>query len=312
MKEKLFILMGPTAVGKTSVSIELAKRLNGEIISADSMQIYKYMDVGTAKITKDEMEDIPHYMVDIIKPDENFTVLNYKKMATNYIKDINSRNRLPIVVGGTGLYINSLVYELNFAGVKPNEKIRERYENIRNERGNLYLHSQLENIDEDSANRISINDTKRIIRALEIYEITGKTMTEYNKNFRNPNEDYDLVMICLNMDRQKIYERINLRVDIMIKEGLVNEVKNILDMGFNTNLISLQGIGYKEIISYLKNECSLDEAIEQIKKASRNYAKRQLTWFKRDNRIRWIDVDEFKDINGLVDEVQETLVKYLS
>lgn len=246
MNDKLFILMGPTAVGKTSISIDLAKRLNGEIISADSMQIYKYMNIGTAKITKDEMKDIPHYMIDIINPDEEFTVSNYKEMATNYIKEINCRNKLPIVVGGTGLYINSLVYNLNFTGVEPNEKIRERYESIRIEKGNQYLHRLLENIDQDSANRISINDTKRIIRALEIYEVTGKSMEEYNKNFRSPNEDYDLLMICLNVDRQKLYNRINTRVDLMIKEGLVNEVKSILDMGFDKNLISLQGIGYKD------------------------------------------------------------------
>ncbi|NLL82115.1 MAG: tRNA (adenosine(37)-N6)-dimethylallyltransferase MiaA [Tissierellia bacterium] len=311
MKNKLFIIMGPTAVGKTSISIELARRLKGGIISADSMQIYKYMNIGTAKITKDEMKDIPHYMIDIINPDEEFTVSNYKEMATNYIKEINCRNKLPIVVGGTGLYINSLVYNLNFTGVEPNEKIRERYESIRIEKGNQYLHRLLENIDQDSANRISINDTKRIIRALEIYEVTGKSMEEYNKNFRSPNEDYDLLMICLNVDRQKLYNRINTRVDLMIKEGLVNEVKSILDMGFDKNLISLQGIGYKEIIRYLENECTLDEAIEKIKQASRNYAKRQLTWFRRDNRIIWIDVDDFKDTNGLADEIQEMLIKYL-
>ena len=311
MKNKLFIIMGPTAVGKTSISIELARRLKGGVISADSMQIYKYMNIGTAKITKDEMKDIPHYMIDIINPDEEFTVSNYKEMATNYIKEINCRNKLPIVVGGTGLYINSLVYNLNFTGVEPNEKIRERYESIRIEKGNQYLHRLLENIDQDSANRISINDTKRIIRALEIYEVTGKSMEEYNKNFRSPNEDYDLLMICLNVDRQKLYNRINTRVDLMIKEGLVNEVKSILDMGFDKNLISLQGIGYKEIIRYLENECTLDEAIEKIKQASRNYAKRQLTWFRRDNRIIWIDVDDFKDTNGLADEIQEMLIKYL-
>jgi len=311
MKNKLFIIMGPTAVGKTTISIELARRLKGGIISADSMQIYKYMNIGTAKITKDEMKDIPHYMIDIINPDEEFTVSNYKEMATNYIKEINCRNKLPIVVGGTGLYINSLVYNLNFTGVEPNEKIRERYESIRIEKGNQYLHRLLENIDQDSANRISINDTKRIIRALEIYEVTGKSMEEYNKNFRSPNEDYDLLMICLNVDRQKLYNRINTRVDLMIKEGLVNEVKSILDMGFDKNLISLQGIGYKEIIRYLENECTLDEAIEKIKQASRNYAKRQLTWFRRDNRIIWIDVDDFKDTNGLADEIQEMLIKYL-
>lgn len=307
MKEKLFMLMGPTAVGKTALSIELAKRLDGEIISADSMQIYKYMDIGTAKVTEEEMEGIPHYLIDVIEPDEEFTVSNYKELAKSYIIDINQRGKLPMVVGGTGLYINSLVYNLNFAGVEPNEKIRDKYERIKEEKGNEYLHSLLDDIDKDSANRIEVNDTKRVIRALEIYEVTGKTMAEYNKNFRSPNEDYDLVMFCLNMDRKRLYERINLRVDLMIDQGLVHEVKSILDMGYDKSLVALQGIGYKEIISFLDNEITLDEAIEKIKKSSRNYAKRQLTWFRRDNRIKWINLDEYKNINEVADKIQETI-----
>ncbi|WFA09731.1 tRNA (adenosine(37)-N6)-dimethylallyltransferase MiaA [Tissierella sp. Yu-01] len=311
MKEKLFILMGPTAVGKTSVSIELAERLNGEIISADSMQIYKYMDIGTAKISKEEMKGIPHYLLDMIYPDESFTVSNYKELASKYITKLNDKNILPIVVGGTGLYINSLVYNLNFAQVASNDDIRRKLESTRIERGNNYLHNLLKDIDKDSADRISINDTKRIIRALEIYEITGKTMTEYNKNFRLPNEDYDLVMICLNMNREKLYQRINYRVDLMIQSGLIDEVKYILDKGYDKNLVSLQGIGYKEIIMYLENKCSLDEAIEKIKQGSRNYAKRQLTWFRRDNRIRWIDVDCFDDVDDLSDTIQEIVIKNL-
>lgn len=307
MKEKLFMLMGPTAVGKTALSIELAKRLDGEIISADSMQIYKYMDIGTAKVTEEEMEGIPHYLIDVIEPDEEFTVSNYKELANSYIIDINQRDKLPMLVGGTGLYINSLVYNLNFAGVEPNGEIRDKYERIKEEKGNEYLHSLLDDIDKDSANRIEVNDTKRVIRALEIYEVTGKTMAEYNKNFRSPNEDYDLVMVCLNMDRKKLYERINLRVDLMIDQGLVHEVKSILDMGYDKNLVALQGIGYKEIISFLDNEITLDEAIEKIKKGSRNYAKRQLTWFRRDNRIKWINLDEYKNINEVADKIQKTI-----
>lgn len=311
MKEKLFILIGPTAVGKTSVSIELAERLNGEIISADSMQIYKYMDIGTAKISKEEMKGIPHYLLDIIYPDESFTVSNYKELATKHITEINEKNKLPIIVGGTGLYINSLVYNLNFAQVEPNEEIRKKLECTRIERGNKYLHDLLKDIDKGSSDRISINDTKRIIRALEIYEITGKTMTEYNKNFRLPNEDYDLEMICLNMNREKLYQRINYRVDLMIQSGLIDEVKFILDKGYDKNLVSLQGIGYKEIIMYLEDKCSLDEAIEKIKQGSRNYAKRQLTWFRRDNRIRWIDVDCFDGVDDISDTIQDIVIKNL-
>lgn len=299
MKDKLVILTGPTAVGKTSISIDLAKKLNGEIISADSMQIYKYMDIGTAKIKEEEMEGIPHHLVDIIDPNESFTVSDYKNRASSLIKDINARNKLPIVVGGTGLYINSLVYNLKFSTVPPNESIREQLECHDNE----YLHNELVKIDKESGTRISINDRKRIIRALEIFKVTGKTIGEYN--FREENEEYDLAMVCLNMDREKLYERINHRVDIMIGEGLVEEVKNILHMGYDKSLVALQGIGYKEIIMYLDKTISLEEAINLIKQYSRNYAKRQLTWFRRDNRIRWVDGDEFTNFDSLSTDIYD-------
>ncbi len=311
MKEKLFILMGPTAVGKTSLSIKLAQELNGEIISADSMQIYKFMDIGTAKVSKDEMNGITHHMVDIIEPDISFTVANYKDMATKLISEINHRNKLPIVVGGTGLYINSLTYNLNFASVAPNEELRSRLESSADRLGNEYLHKILSEVDKESGERISIKDRKRMIRALEIYEVTGKTMTEYNENFRSLNEDYDLVMVCLNMDRAKLYENINKRVDIMIESGLVDEVKHILSMGYEKNLVSLKAIGYKEIIQYLDNEISLDEAVDKIKQGSRNYAKRQLTWFRRDNRIKWVDVDNFNNIDELCNVIKDYVLDNL-
>ena len=311
MKEKLFILIGPTAVGKTAISLDLAKKLNGEIVSADSMQIYKYMDIGTAKITVNEMQGIPHHLVDIIYPDESFTVSDYKTRATQYITEINRKNKLPIVVGGTGLYINSLVYKLNFATVPPNEMIRERLENLGNEYGNEYLHNILLKADKASGERISIQDKKRVIRALEINEITGKTMTEYNKDFRESNDDYDLVMVCLNLDRAKLYERINQRVDLMLEQGLVEEVKGILSKGYDKNLVALQGIGYKEIIMYLDNNYTLEYAVDKIKQGSRNYAKRQLTWFRRDNRIKWIDVDNFEDIEGLSKNIEDYIISSL-
>lgn len=312
MKEKLFILVGPTAVGKTAVSVELARKLNGEIISADSMQIYKYMDIGTAKITKDEMKSVPHYMIDIISPDEAFSVSNYKDMTSEYITDISNRNKLPIVVGGTGLYINSLTYNLNFASVAPDEEIRMELEELGDSYGNEYLHNMLLKVDMESGNRISIKDRKRIIRALEIYRITGKTMTEYNKDFRNYNDDYELSMVCLTMDREKLYERVNKRVDIMIEQGLIEEVESILKMGYDKNLVSLQGIGYKEVIQYLDNVISLDEAIDKIKQGSRNYAKRQLTWFRRDNRIKWIDVDDFKSVDELSNVIKDYALNSLN
>lgn len=311
MKEKLFILMGPTAVGKTGLSIELAKSLNGEIISADSMQIYRYMDIGTAKVTIDEMSGIPHHLLSIVNPDDSFTVSNYKQMASKHITDISNKGKLPIVVGGTGLYINSLVYKLNFAQVAPDESIRDRLNSIVLDKGNDYLHKLLLNIDPESGARISINDTKRIIRAIEIYELTGKTMTEYNKDFRVFNENYDLIMICLNMDRSKLYDRINQRVDLMIEQGLISEVEEILKMGYDKDLVALQGIGYKEIIMYLEKQSSLDEAIDKIKQASRNYAKRQLTWFRRDNRIKWMDVDNYDDLSNLKKDIEKYVVMTL-
>lgn len=298
-KDNLFILIGPTAIGKTSLSIELAKRMNGEIISADSMQIYKYMNIGSAKVTKEEMENIPHHLIDIVLPNEDFTVANFKDNATNLIKDINDRGKLPIVAGGTGLYINSLVYNLNFTQVPPNYEIRNKLESLGDKYGNEYLHQELQKIDIESANKISVNDRKRIIRAIEIFELTGKPMSVYNKNFRKPMEDYNLVMIGLNMDRKELYNRINLRVDLMIEEGLIEEVQTLLSMGYNKDLVSMQGIGYKEIIMYLEGTIALDESIELIKQGTRNYAKRQLTWFRRDNRIKWVNVDEISNLDDL-------------
>lgn len=315
MKEKqnLLVLLGPTAVGKTSISIDLAKRLNGEIISADSMQIYKYMDIGTAKITKEEMGYIPHYMINIVYPDEEFTVANFKNKAEEYIKDINHRGNIPIIVGGTGLYINSIVYKLQFTEVKPNEKFRTENNDIADKYGNNYLHNRLSEVDPVSANRINVNDRKRIIRALEILHETGKPMSYYNKNFRKETDEYNLVMVGLTMDRPKLYSRINSRVDIMLDEGLIEEVKMLMNMGYTKDLTSMQGIGYKEIINYLEGTMELYEAIEMLKRNTRRFAKRQLTWFRRDNRIKWVDVNEFHSIASisefLADYVSEELTK---
>lgn len=299
MKDNLLILMGPTAIGKTSLSIDLAKNLNGEIISSDSMQIYKYMNIGTAKVTELEMDGIPHHLVDFINPNEEYTVSNYQKDAEILIRNINNEGKFPIVVGGTGLYINSLVYELNFARVPPNESLRKKYDDLAEKYGNKYLHNKLMAIDIESSSKIEVGDRKRIIRALEIYDITGKTMSEYNKNFRRETDKYNLTMVCLNMDRSKLYDRINQRVDIMIKEGLIEEVQHILNMGYSKDLIALQGIGYKEVIEFLEGKVTMDTAIDKIKQGSRNYAKRQLTWFRRDKRIQWVNVDEFEDFNNL-------------
>lgn len=302
-KIPLLSIVGPTGIGKTETSINLAENLGGEIISADSMQIYKYMDIGTAKITKEEMKGIPHYLIDIVYPDEEFTVSDFKESATKYINNIYNRGNLPIIVGGTGLYVNSLVYDLNFTNVAPNNEFREKYEIIADKYGNGVIYEELRSIDPKSAKRIHVNDRKRIIRALEIYYVTKKPMSVYYKDFRRYNDDFDVVMIGLTNKREDLYKRINYRVDRMIEKGLIEEVKGLLDMGYTDDLNSLQALGYKEIILYLKNEITLDEAIDLIKRSTRKFAKRQLTWFRRDNRIKWIDVGCFENNHEVSDYI---------
>lgn len=309
LKDNLLIIVGPTSIGKSTIAVELAKLLNGEVISADSMQIYKHMDIGTAKVTTTEMDGIPHHMVGVVDPDEEFTVSDYKHLVKEHIRRINLEGKLPIVVGGTGLYINSLIYDLNFAEIPPNESLRSSYEEQIEEFGNEYLHNKLALIDPESSEKISVNDKKRIMRALEIYDSTGKTMTEHNKNFRKMNNDYNLSYVALNMDRAKLYDKINNRVDAMVKKGLVQEVNKILDMGYSEELISLQAIGYKEIISHIKDEISLEEAIELVKKKSRNYAKRQLTWFRRDDRIKWIDIEDYQNLSQVIEVIKEYVIE---
>lgn len=311
MKENLCVITGPTGIGKTSLSLELAKSLNGEIISSDSMQIYKDMNIGTAKISHSEMGDIPHHLLDVVYPDEDFSVADFKIKAKESIRKINKRDKLPIVVGGTGLYINSLVYNLDFTKVVYDEEIRNKYELLSEEKGLEYIHSLLEDVDPISANKINVNDKKRVIRALEIYDITKIPMSEYNKDFRKENEDYNLVMICLNMDRSRLYDRINDRVDVMMEEGLLEEVKSLINMGYKADSVALQGIGYKELILYLNKSLTLEESINLIKQKSRNYAKRQLTWFRRDPRIKWINIDEFEKFDSLKEYTERYILENL-
>ncbi|MBC7087293.1 MAG: tRNA (adenosine(37)-N6)-dimethylallyltransferase MiaA [Tissierellales bacterium] len=305
MKRNLIVLAGPTGIGKTDLSLKIAKAINGEIISADSRQIYKYMDIGTAKVEKKYMNEIKHHMIDIVKPDEDFTVSDYKYNVTKIIEEINSEGKIPLLVGGTGLYINSIVYDLDFTSVPSNNDIREHYKSILLNQGKQALYDILIEKDYETAKRLNINDTKRIIRALEVYDITQKPMSMQNKDFRKQTKRYNLLMYCLNMDRTKLYDKINSRVDKMIDLGLVNEVISLLGMGYDKDLNSMQGIGYKEIIDYLEDKLTLKDAIELIKKRSRNYAKRQLTWFRRDERYKWIMIDEFYDTN----ELYETLIE---
>lgn len=300
-KIPLIILTGPTAVGKTSLSIELAKDLNAEIISADSMQIYKYMDIGSAKVTKEEMGGIVHHMIDEVTPDYNFSVSEFQKRSKEYIKQIADTGKNILVTGGTGLYLNSLIYNMDFAKSNSNSKLREELEKELEEKGIDHMHEKLKSLDSDASNRIHKNNTKRVIRALEVC-LDGKKMQDFSNDLRY-NEDYLPIIIVLNRDREILYNRINERVDIMMESGLVNEVKNLLDMGYTKDLVSMQGIGYKEIVKYIEGEYTLQEAIEIIKRDSRRYAKRQITWFKRYKNSKWFDLGEYDNQEILKEDI---------
>lgn len=297
--ENLVIITGPTGIGKTELSLELAKKYKGEIISSDSMQIYKKLNIGTAKIDLNKTS-IPHHMIDIIEPSDNFTVADFKNSAKKIITDINNRGGLPFLVGGTGLYINSLVYNLDFTETEPDYEYRDELREILEEEGSEFLYEKLQDQDRDMAEKIHKNNGQRIIRALEILKSGNKK----GDNFREENKDYNLIYIGLNMDRAKLYEKINQRVDKMIDLGLVDEVKNLLDEGLDKKSQSLKAIGYKEVISYLDGEIDFDEMVDLIKKNSRHYAKRQLTWFRRDKRIKWFDRESdtiLSDIENYID-----------
>ena len=299
MKKKILVIGGPTAVGKTELSIELAKRLNGEIISADSMQIYKYMDIGSAKVSKEEMNGVVHHLIDVVDPSENFSVADYKEQGEKAIKEIISRGKLPIIVGGTGLYINSLTCNMNFTEAEKDEEYRKDLDKLANEHGNNYIHEMLKDIDPISYKEIHANNRKRVIRALEVYKLTGKPFSSYNAGEDFYKSEYDVHYYVLTMDREKLYERINLRVDIMMEKGLLEECIKLKEMGYTSSMQSMQGIGYKEILYYLEGNVKLQEAINMIKQGSRNYAKRQLTWFRRDPRVTFLDKDKLSDVEIL-------------
>lgn len=303
MHKPLFILVGPTAVGKTELSIQLAKLLNCEIISADSMQVYRYMDIGTAKPAEEEMQGINHYLIDVVNPDDEFSVAVFREMAGRYIDDISSKSKIPMVAGGTGLYINSLTFNLDFTETVSDWSYRKELSDLADAYGNFYIHQMLKKVDPESYIRLHENDRKRVIRALEVFNHTGKTISEFQKESRGKSIEYDVCMVGLNMDRQKLYERINLRVDKMLEAGLVDEVKKLLNMGYSKELTSMQGLGYKEIVSYLEGEYSLEGAVEKLKQDTRHFAKRQLTWFRREKRIKWINVDEYSSTNDIVENI---------
>ncbi|KAB2337744.1 tRNA (adenosine(37)-N6)-dimethylallyltransferase MiaA [Cytobacillus depressus] len=289
-KEKLVILIGPTAVGKTKLSIELAKSLNGEIISGDSMQIYKGMDIGTAKIKEAEMEGIPHHLIDIKDPEEPFSAAEFQELVREKITEITLRGKLPMIVGGTGLYIQSVIYDYQFSDAPSDSDFRQMLEKRAAEEGNENLHLELSKVDPESAERIHPNNVRRVIRALEVYHCTGKTINEIQEH-QVPELMYNSAVIGLTMEREKLYHRINLRVDLMIKEGLLSEVENLYKQGV-WDCQSIQAIGYKELYDYFNSKLSLDEAITLLKQNSRRYAKRQLTWFRNKMNVDWFDMSD--------------------
>ena len=287
-KPTVIVICGPTASGKTALSIELAKRINGEIVSADSMQIYKDMNIGSAKVTPEEMQEIKHYLIDFVSPDQRYSVANYKLDAKQAIEEILNKGKTPIVVGGTGLYIDSLIYEIEYNDIKINEDYRKKLENIKEKEGLEKLYEMAVKIDPIAMQKISKNDSKRIMRILEIYEATGKTKTEQEAESRTKEVSYNYKVFAITMDREKLYDRINKRVDIMLEKGLIEEVENLLNK-YKEFPTAMQGLGYKEVRDYLEGNLSKQEMIDKIKQESRRYAKRQLTWFRKNKQTIWID-----------------------
>ena len=302
-KPTVIVICGPTASGKTALSIELAKRINGEVISADSMQIYKDMDIGSAKVTTDEMQGIKHYLIDQVYPNERYSVANYKQDAKQAIEEILQKGKTPIVVGGTGLYIDSLIYEIEYKDIKINEEYRKELGKIKDEQGLEVLYQKALEIDPKAMEKISPNDYKRITRILEIYEATGKTKTQQEAESRLNEVPYEYKVFAINYDREKLYERINKRVDIMIEKGLIQEVKALLEK-YTEFPTAMQGLGYKEVKQYFDGELTKDEMLEKIKQESRRYAKRQFTWFRKNKQTIWINgqADVTDNINIIMEE----------
>lgn len=287
-KPKVIVICGPTASGKTALSIELAKKINGEIVSADSMQIYKDMDIGTAKPSIEEMQYIKHYLLDFVSPDERYSVAQYKKDAKNAIKEIIAKGKTLIIVGGTGLYVDSLIYEIEYNDIELDENYRKELEYLIDIKGLEELYKKAVEIDPVAMEKISQNDKKRIMRILEIYKATGKTKTEQEIESRKNPVEYDYKVFAINWDREKLYQRINKRVDIMVEQGLIKEVENIVKK-YNKFPTAMQGLGYKEVVQYIEGNCTKDEMIEKIKMETRRYAKRQLTWFRKNKQTIWLE-----------------------
>lgn len=293
MKKPLIVLTGPTAVGKTKLSIALAKAVNGEIISADSMQVYKYMDIGSAKIREEEMQGIRHYLVDELLPEEEFHIVRFQQMAKAAMEEIYAKGKIPILVGGTGFYIQAVTRDIDFTEAEQDDGYRKELEALASEKGNEYLHRMLEKVDPKSAKEIHANNVKRVIRALEFYHQNHTPISSHNQEQKEHTSPYNLVYFVLNAPRELLYERIDKRVDEMLKEGLVDEVRHLKKMGYQKGMVSMQGLGYKEILSYLEGEYPLEEAVRILKRDTRHFAKRQLTWFRREPEVTWVNKDEF-------------------
>lgn len=291
-KIPIVVVAGPTASGKTALAINIAKKYNGEIVNADSMQIYKFMDIGTAKPTKEEQREAKHHLLDFVEPDCEFSVADYTELAHKVIADIYKRGKLPIICGGTGLYINSVIDDITFGEVKTDYAMREDLGNIAKEQGVEVLMDMLSEFDEESAKTIHPNNLRRVIRAIEFYKLTGVPISKHKEMTKQIQSRYNPLMIVIEHDREKLYQRINLRVDMMLEDGLIDEVKSLLKKGYTKDMNSMKGIGYKEIISYLEGDCSIEEAIDAVKLGSRHYAKRQMTWFRRDERVNYIDAQQ--------------------
>ena len=309
MKKPLIILTGPTAVGKTKASIGLAKALNGEIISADSMQVYKYMDIGSAKIRPEEMQGVKHYLIDELEPDEEFHVVRFQQMAKAAMEEIYAKGKIPIVVGGTGFYIQALLYDIDFTESEEDTVYRRELENLAEEKGAEHLHEMLREVDPESATAIHANNVKRVIRALEFYKLTGQKISEHNEKERAKESPYEFCYFVLNDDRKLLYERIDLRIDKMLEEGLLEEVTSLKNKGYTKDMVSMQGLGYKEILDYLNGECSLEDAIYILKRDTRHFAKRQLTWFRRERDVIWVDKNDYDHDENKILDVMLSCVK---
>lgn len=292
-RKPLIVLTGPTAVGKTKLSIALAKAVNGEIISADSMQVYRHMDIGSAKITREEMQGVPHHLIDVLEPWEEFNVVIFKQKCDECIKGIYERGHIPILTGGTGFYIQAVLKNIDFTENEEDTSYRRELEALVQEKGAEYIHNMLKKVDPASAEAIHANNSKRCIRALEFYKLTGTRISDHNEQEKKKISNYNSCYFVLNDDREKLYARIEERIDEMLELGLVEEVRKLQDMGCKRGMVSMQGLGYKEILAFLEGECTLEDAVYLLKRDTRHFAKRQLTWFRRESDVIWIDKQDF-------------------